>query len=257
MRLTTPVYALYARRLRRGLRGGVLPRHVGLVMDGDRRRARRAGPAAPGPGHRAGAGHVDDVLGWCASLGIRHVTVFVCSTENPARRSEAEAAFLTDLVAQVVTGRPARPGGRWRLHVAGDLSVLPDRTAHALREAVGAGRARAEHHVTLAIGHGGRQEIVGALRGLLSEHAESGRSLAEAAAAVGPGDIARHLGTAGHPDPGLVTSTSGEQRTSDFPLWQAAHAELYFCEAHRPAFREVDFLRALRSHAARERRRGR
>jgi short-chain Z-isoprenyl diphosphate synthase len=257
VRLTTPVYALYARRLRRGLRGGVLPRHVGLIMDGNRRWARRAGPAATGPGHRAGAEHVDDVLGWCASLGIRHVTLFVCSTENLARRGAAEVAPLMDLVAQVVTERFARPGGRWRLHVAGDLSVLPGRTAHALREAVGAGRADADHHVTLAIGYGGRQEIVGALRELLSEHAGSGRSLAEAAAAVGPGDIARHLWTAGHPDPDLVIRTSGEQRMSNFLLWQAAYAELYFCEAHWPAFREVDFLRALRSYAARERRRGR
>ncbi|WP_031521708.1 polyprenyl diphosphate synthase [Streptomyces sp. NRRL F-5123] len=258
MRITTPVYALYTRRLRRRLRAGALPRHIGLIMDGNRRWARKAGLASPSLGHKAGAEHVDDVLAWCESLGIGHVTVFVCSTENLARRGEAEVGFLMDLITQVVTERLARPGSRWRLHVAGDLSVLPDRTAHALKEAVDAGRDIATgHHVTLAIGYGGRQEVVDAVRELLTEHAGSGRSLAEAAAAFEPGDIARHLWTAGHPDPDLVIRTSGEQRMSNFLLWQAAYAELYFCDAHWPAFREVDFLRALRSYAARERRRGR
>ncbi|MGW5349625.1 polyprenyl diphosphate synthase [Streptomyces sp. NPDC004031] len=258
MGITTPVYALYTRRLRRRLRGGALPRHIGLIMDGNRRWARKAGLAGPSLGHKAGAEHVDDVLAWCESLAVRHVTVFVCSTENLARRGEDEVGFLMDLITRVVTERLARPGARWRLHVAGDLSVLPDRTAHALKEAVDAGREiTTGNHVTLAIGYGGRQEVVDAVREVLTGHAEAGRSLAEAADAFEPDDIARHLWTAGHPDPDLVIRTSGEQRMSNFLLWQAAYAELYFCDAHWPAFREVDFLRALRSYAARERRRGR
>lgn len=257
MRIASPAYALYTRRLRRRLRGGALPRHIGLIMDGNRRWARQAGLAGPSLGHKAGADHVDDVLGWCEALGIGHVTVFVCSAENLARRSEAEIAFLMGLVEQVVTDRLTRPGARRRLHVAGSLDALPDRTARALKEAVAATEDCATGtQVTLAIGYGGRQEVVEALRELLTERAESGQSLAELAEQVGPEDIAGHLWTAGRPDPDLVIRTSGEQRMSNFLLWQSAHSELYFCDAHWPAFREVDFLRALRSYAARQRRRG-
>jgi short-chain Z-isoprenyl diphosphate synthase len=255
--ITTAVYALYARRLRRRLRGAALPRHIGLIMDGNRRWARKAGLASPSLGHKAGAEHVDDVLAWCEAVGVGHVTVFVCSTENLRRRGEAEVSFLMGLVTQVVTERLARPGTGWRLHVAGDLSVLPDATAHALKEAVDASRELpAGRHLTLAIGYGGRQEVVDALRELLTERAGTGRTLAEVADELRPEDIARHLYTAGRPDPDLVIRTSGEQRTSDFLLWQSAYSELYFCDAYWPAFREVDFLRALRSYAARERRHG-
>lgn len=255
MRIVSPAYTLYARRLRRQLRGGALPRHIGLIMDGNRRWARQAGLVSPSLGHKAGAEHVDDVLAWCEALGIRHVTVFVCSTENLSRRSDSEVAFLMGLIEQVVTDRLARPGARWRLHIAGSLDALPDRTARALKEAVAATEDCATGaHVTLAIGYGGRQEVVEALRELLTERAESGQSLAELAAEVAPEDIARHLWTAGRPDPDLVIRTSGEQRMSNFLLWQSAYSELYFCDAHWPAFREVDFLRALRSYAARQRR---
>ena len=111
-------------------------------------------------------------------------------------------------------------------------------------------------HVTLAIGYGGRQEVIEALRALLHERAGQGATLAEVAATITTDDIARHLYTAGQPDPDLVIRTSGEQRLSNFLLWQSAYSELYFCEAYWPAFREIDFLRALRSFAARQRRYG-
>lgn len=255
MRIVSPAYALYARRLRRQLQGGPLPRHIGLIMDGNRRWARQAGLVSPSLGHKAGAEHVDDVLAWCEALGIRHVTVFVCSTENLSRRGDSEVAFLMGLIEQVVTDKLARPCARWQLHVAGSLDALPDRTARALKEAVAATEDCATGaHVTLAIGYGGRQEVVEALRELLTERAESGQSLAELAAQIAPEDIAGHLWTAGRPDPDLVIRTSGEQRMSNFLLWQSACSELYFCDAHWPAFREVDFLRALRSYAARQRR---
>nr|WP_267884583.1 polyprenyl diphosphate synthase [Streptomyces sp. NRRL S-350] len=111
-------------------------------------------------------------------------------------------------------------------------------------------------HVTLAVGYGGRQEVVDAVRVLMYAQAEAGASLTEAADALTVDDIAPHLYTAGQPDPDLVIRTSGEQRLSNFLLWQSAYSELYFCEAYWPAFREVDFLRAVRSFAARQRRYG-
>lgn len=257
MRITDPLYALYARRLRRQMHGGSLPGHVGLIMDGNRRWARQMGMANPSLGHKYGAEHVDDVLSWCEGLGIQHVTVFVCSTENLQRRGDGEVAFLMTLIEQVVSDKLARPDARWQVHIAGTLDVLPDSTAHVLKQAVDATRnCGTGNHVTLAIGYGGRQEVIDALRDLMTERAEGGESLADLAASLTVDDIARHLYTAGRPDPDLVIRTSGEQRMSNFLLWQSAYSELYFCDAYWPAFREIDFLRALRSYAARERRYG-
>jgi short-chain Z-isoprenyl diphosphate synthase len=110
--------------------------------------------------------------------------------------------------------------------------------------------------VTLAIGYGGRQEVLDAIRALLYERADGGGTLTGLAETLTTDDVARHLYTAGQPEPDLVIRTSGEQRLSNFLLWQTVHSELYFCDAYWPAFREIDFLRALRSYAARQSRRG-
>ncbi|MCX4751564.1 polyprenyl diphosphate synthase [Kitasatospora sp. NBC_01287] len=248
---------LYTRRLRRQVTAGPLPRHVGLIMDGNRRWARQMGMANPSLGHKVGAEHVEEVLSWCEALGIKHITVFVCSTENLQRRGDAEVAFLMEVIEQVVTDRLTRPDARWQVHLAGMLDALPDSTAHALKEAVEATRTCATGaHVTLAVGYGGRQEVIDALRELMHVRAEAGESLTDVADTLTVDDIAPHLYTAGQPDPDLVIRTSGEQRLSNFLLWQSAYSELYFCEAYWPAFREIDFLRAVRSFAARQRRYG-
>ncbi|ABD11583.1 Undecaprenyl pyrophosphate synthetase [Frankia casuarinae] len=252
-----PLYALYTRRLRRQVMAGPLPAHVGLVMDGNRRWAREMGMANPSLGHKYGAEHAEDVLSWCELVGIKHVTVFVCSTENLQQRGDAEVAFLMQVIEQVVADRLGRPDARWQVHLAGMLDTLPDSTARVLKEAVETTRSvTTGAHVTLAVGYGGRQEVIEALRELLHERAEAGDSLTDVASTLTVDDIAQHLYTAGQPDPDLVIRTSGEQRLSNFLLWQSAYSELYFCEAYWPAFREIDFLRALRSFAARERRHG-
>ena len=253
----TGLYTLYARRLRRQVLAGPLPEHVGLIMDGNRRWARQAGLASPSLGHRAGAEHVEQVLSWCEGVGIKEVTVFICSTENLSRRADAEVAYLMRVIEEVIAARLARPGAGWQVHVVGLLDALPDSTARALKDAVEQTRDRATGaHLTLAIGYGGRQEIIDAVRDLLTEADAAGTSLADLAASLTAQDIAAHLYTVGRPDPDLVIRTSGEQRMSNFLLWQSAYSELYFCEAYWPAFREIDFLRALRSYAARKRRFG-
>jgi short-chain Z-isoprenyl diphosphate synthase len=257
MFLRDALYRLYARRLRHAVRSSPRPQHIGLIMDGNRRWARQMGMANPSLGHKYGAEHLDEVLTWCEAAGVKHVTIFVCSTENLLRRGDAEVAFLMQVIEEVVAAKIARPQPTWQLHIAGMLDVLPDRTAHALKDAVEATRDCATGaHVTLAIGYGGRQEIIDALRASLYEYADAGTTMDELARTFNTDDITRHLYTAGHPDPDLVIRTSGEQRMSNFLLWQSAHSELYFCDAYWPAFREIDFLRALRSYAARQRRHG-
>jgi short-chain Z-isoprenyl diphosphate synthase len=249
-------YRLYGRRLRRQLAGKPLPRHVGIIMDGNRRWALQRGMASASLGHKYGAEHAEEVLGWCEKTGIGHVTVFVCSTENLAQRDSDEVAFLMGVIEEFVAGKLTQDPA-WQVHLAGNPDALPDSTARVLKEAVEASRDCASgRHVTLAVGYGGRQEVIDAFRALLYERAEQGATLAEVAETITPDDIARHLYTAGQPDPDLVIRTSGEQRLSNFLLWQSAYSELYFCEAYWPAFREVDFLRALRSFAARQRRYG-
>jgi short-chain Z-isoprenyl diphosphate synthase len=257
MRISGPLYALYTRRLRKQVAEGPLPRHIGLVMDGNRRWARQVGLGNPSLGHRYGAAHLEEVLSWCEPLGVRHVTVFVCSTENLHRRGDAEVAYLMDVIEELAVDQLARSDARWQLHIAGTLDLLPDSTAHALKRAVEAtSDCTTGAHLTLAIGYGGRQEVIDAMRDLLREQAAAGRTLPEIAGALTPEDLTRHLYTAGQPDPDLVIRTSGEQRLSNFLLWQSAYSELYFCDAYWPAFRQVDFLRALRSFGARERRYG-
>lgn len=257
MPIIDPIRPLYLRRLRRRVAGGRLPEHVGLIMDGNRRWARQAGLASPSIGHKVGAEHVEHVLSWCEALTIKHVTVYICSTENLQRRGDAEVGFLMRVIETVVADKLARPNPRWQVHLAGTLDVLPPSTAQALKQAEAAtAECATGAHVTLAIGYGGRQEVIDAVRDLLVERAAANQSMTDLADSLTMEDIAAHLYTVGRPDPDLVIRTSGEQRMSNFLLWQSAYSELYFCEAYWPAFREIDFLRALRAYAARARRYG-
>ena len=111
-------------------------------------------------------------------------------------------------------------------------------------------------HINLAIGYGGRREISDAMRSIVRQHAMEGKSLDALAEILTPELIGKHLYTGGQPDPDLVIRTSGEQRMSDFMLWQSAYSEFYFVEALGPDLREVDFLRAIRDFAGRQRRFG-
>jgi short-chain Z-isoprenyl diphosphate synthase len=250
-------YSVYARRLRRQLDGSSLPRHLAMVMDGNRRWARQMGFEDPRVGHRYGAEHLDEVLGWCAEMGIRHVTVFVASVDNFRKRDAGEVGNLMRMIEEVVAERLSRPSSVWQVHVAGRLDVLPDSTRHALKLAAEATRdSGAVFHLNIAIGYDGREEIVDAVRELLDEEARAGHDLADVALRLTPELIAAHLYTGGQPDPDLVIRTSGERRMSGFLLWQAAYSELHFCDVYWPGFRKVDFLRALRSYAARNRRFG-
>ncbi len=247
-------HRIYAGRLRERLSRAVGPRHVALVMDGNRRWARQMGFANPSVGHRYGAEHVDEVLGWCAAAGITHVTIFVASTDNLRKRDAGEVDFLLRMIEDVVTQRLSRPSSQWRVHLAGRTDVLPDTTRDALKSAV---ESTIDHdtglNLTVAIGYDGRDEIVDAVRALLEHEARKGATLDEVALGVTDEAIAAHLYTGGLPEPDLIIRTSGERRLSGFLLWQAADSQLYFCDVHWPGFREIDLLRALRSYAGRAR----
>jgi len=249
------IYRLYAKRLRARLRPELMPRHVAIVMDGNRRWARQQGFANPNVGHRYGAEHIDEVLDWCARLGIPNVTVYVCSGDNLRKRDSDEVAHLMRMIEEVVAERLRHPGGQWRLHVAGRLDDLPDSTRSALKRAADETRDL-PLNLTIAIGYDGREEIVDAVRSLFDLQARLGVTADELAERITAEDIAAHLYTSGLPDPDLIIRTSGEIRLSGFLIWQAAYSELYFCDVYWPGFRYIDFLRALRSFARRRRRFG-
>jgi short-chain Z-isoprenyl diphosphate synthase len=249
------VYPVYEWRLTTKLAGKPVPRHVGVMCDGNRRWAREMGYVDPNDGHRVGAAKIKHVLGWCDQFGIGHVTLYLLATDN-LRRPAAELDPLLRIIEDLA-GELAEEGNPWRLRLVGAVDILPAATAAALKAAEErtVGRTGGAQ-VNLAVGYGGRREIADAVRSLLYEHAKTGGTLEELAEVLDVEHIAEHLYTRGQPDPDLVIRTSGEQRLSGFLLWQSAHSEFYFCDVNWPDFRHVDFLRALRSYASRQRRYG-
>jgi short-chain Z-isoprenyl diphosphate synthase len=246
------LYPAYEARLVRRLPPDRLPKHVGVMLDGNRRWARAVG-ADTATGHRAGAANISPFLGWCEELGIEVVTLWLLSTDNlnrPVDELDPLLRIIEDVVCELAAER------RWRVNPVGALDLLPDATARALKEAGDSTRDVDGVLVNIAVGYGGRREIADAVRSLLLEHAKEGTALEELASRLEVEHIAEHLYTKGQPDPDLVIRTSGEQRLGGFLLWQSAHSEFYFCEAYWPDFRRVDFLRALRDYALRHRRFG-
>lgn len=253
-RVRDALIQVYERRLARALVGADVPRHVGVIMDGNRRWARAIGLEDVAHGHRRGAAKIADLLGWCDDAGVQVVTLFMLSTDNlrrPASELDALLAIIEDVAVDL-----ARPGRRWRIRSMGAREVLPDRTVAVLEQAERDTCDRPGATVNLAVGYGGRREIADAVRSLLSEHAARGTSLEELVEVLDVEHIAEHLYTRGQPDPDLVIRTSGEQRMSGFLLWQTANAEFHFTDVYWPDFRHIDFLRALRDYSARHRRFG-
>ena len=246
------LYPAYERRLARRLPPDKLPKHVGVMLDGNRRWARAVGRDAA-HGYRAGAANISPLLEWCDELGVEVVTLWLLSTDNLNRPSE-ELRNLLVIIEDAVADLAAQ--NRWRLNPVGALDLLPADTARRLKEAADETRDVEGLLVNVAVGYGGRREIADAVRSLLQEHASKGTSIEELAEILDVEHIAEHLYTKGQPDPDLVIRTSGEQRLGGFLLWQSAQSEFYFCEAYWPDFRKVDFLRALRAYSERNRRFG-
>lgn len=250
------LYRLYDRRVAARLEpADRLPRHIGVITDGNRRWAKEFGQTTA-DGHRAGAEKILEFLGWCEELGIEVVTLYVLSKEN-LQRSAEEVRLLGEVIGDLVERIAARRD--FAVKLVGDPEALPEelRTRLAAAAESSADAAGARVCVNVAVGYGGRQEIVAAVRSLLEELRATGMSFEDAIAAVSEEGISEHLYTKGQPDPDLIIRSSGEQRLSGFLIWQSAYTEFYFCEAHWPAFRRTDFLRALRDFGRRSRRFGR
>ncbi|GAA0987596.1 isoprenyl transferase [Acrocarpospora macrocephala] len=248
------LYKVYERRLEHKIAKAAapIPRHVGVIVDGNRRWARMMGLEDVNRGHQKGADKISELLVWCREAGVEYVTLWLLSTDNLSR-DKAELEPLLQVIEGLV-GNLVEQG--WHVTPMGSLDLLPDHTARVLKDAKEVTSHRPGLIVNVAVGYGGRREIADAVRSLLQEHASKGASIEDLVEVLDVEHIAEHLYTRGLPDPDLVIRTSGEQRLSGFLLWQSAHSEFYFCEAYWPDFRRVDFLRALRSYGARHRRYG-
>lgn len=246
------LYSAYETQVLAQLDREALPRHVAVLADGNRRWARTNAPDQDlVVGYQAGADKLREFVDWCADLGIPVVTLWVLSTDNLTRSEAEEVAPLLRVIENLVTDLSVS----YRVQVVGDLNLLPDAMADRLRQAEN--QDKPGIHVNVAVAYGGRWELRDAFRSLLASEAAKGTALTELAETLEIDHISEHLYTAGQPDPDLIIRTSGEQRMSGFLIWQSTHSEFYFCEALWPDFRRIDFIRALRSYAQRERRYGR
>jgi short-chain Z-isoprenyl diphosphate synthase len=251
------LYGLYQKRLRRYLSDlgpESLPRHVAMIIDGNRRWARQAGMATVGHGHRAGAAKMREFLEWCDGLGIEVVTLYLLSSDNLTNRPSSELSELIEIIAELADDLSRYRD--WRVKHVGSTAGLPEQLVAALADAEKRTAGNEGLHINIAVGYGGRKEITDAMRSIVAAHSAEGGSLETLADLLTPDLIGEHLYTGGQPDPDLVIRTSGEQRLSDFMLWQSAHSEFYFVEALGPDLREVDFLRAMRDYSRRHRRYG-
>lgn len=254
----TLLYRFYERRLLREVRRGVLPRHIGLILDGNRRYARELGFVDPLEGHRLGADKLEQVLDWLEQLQIRIITIYVLSTENLSR-PHTELAGLLGLIeskirAVAVDPKIHRKGVRVR--AVGQLNLLPASLQEAIARAEEATHAYDNFCLNIAVGYGGRQEIADAVKQLLRDRARHQAALEQVADEITPEEIGKYIYMYDLPDPDLIIRTSGEVRLSGFLLWQSAYSEFYFCDACWPAFRKIDLLRAIRSYQERKRRFG-
>jgi short-chain Z-isoprenyl diphosphate synthase len=248
------LYGLYQNRLRRQLTGVTLPKHVAMILDGNRRWARQRGLETAAHGHSAGAAKIHEFLSWCDDLDVSVVTLYLLSNDNLTGRQPDELEQLFAIIAELAEDLSHTDD--WRVQQVGTSEFLPEPLAAALRGAEQRTEKNKGLHVNLAVGYGGRKEIADAVRSIIDAHNASGGTLDDLGELLTTELIAEHLYTGGQPDPDLVIRTSGEQRLSDFMLWQSAHSEFYFMEALGPDLREVDLLRAMRDYATRQRRYG-
>lgn len=249
------LYRLYERKLARELDPERLPRHIGIVLDGHRRHAREERLPSYTESYRVGMRRFEEFLGWADELDIPAVTAWVLSKENLVRPAEELDPYFEVLVELFGRLPPLCARYDMGLRFIGSLDLLPDHLVTAAKSAEQL-HPTGSKRLNVAMGYGGRQEIVDAAKELVSGLLASGMPPEDLPDHIDAEALASHMYSSDLPDPDLLIRTSGESRLSGFLLWQSAYAEFVFVDVNWPAFRRVDFLRALRDFASRERRFG-
>lgn len=230
-----------------------MPNHIGIILDGNRRFAKQINQDSSF-GHSIGAKRVDEVLDWCFDAGIKVVTIYVFSTENFSRKKDEVQHILTLAQKRFETVARSEVVHRHKVRVRaiGQLSLLPPQLLAAIQEAEQVTADYENFQLNVAIGYGGRTEIVDAVKRIAKKVKKGELDPSKISDEI----IEQHLYTAGTADPELIIRTSGEERLSGFLLWQSAYSELYFADVYWPDIRKIDFWRAIRTYQQRERRFG-
>ncbi|WP_295722532.1 polyprenyl diphosphate synthase [uncultured Methanobrevibacter sp.] len=248
------IYSLYEWYIMKHLDPEKMPKHIAIIMDGNRRYSKIQGNIDVVKGHEIGVDTLEKVLDWVIDLGIEIITVYAFSTEN-FHRNPHEVEGLMKLFVKnfkrLVTHEKIHKN-EVKVNVVGKTELLPDEVKEAIREAEEATKQYKKRVFNLAIGYDGRLEIIDAFKKIYKKINDGQISIEE----LDENLISEHLYTAGIEDPNLIIRTSGEERLSGFLLWQSSYSELYFCDTLWPEFRKTDFLRAIRDYQARDRRFG-
>lgn len=231
-----------------------VPKHIAIIMDGNRRFAKEFG-LNPNAGHLFGRDKIEEVLEWCFDIGIKNLTVYAFSTENFQRES-SEVQTLMDLCKDELkkASKDSRiHKNRVRIRVLGQLDSLPGNMSESARSIMNQTKDYDNYSFNIALAYGGREEILQAIKKIAGDVKEGKLKIEEIKEPI----VSKYLYTNGIPDPDIILRTSGEERISNFLLWQLAYSELYFSDVYWPAFQKRDFLEAIRTCQQRKRRFGR
>ena len=230
-----------------------VPQHVAIIMDGNRRFASDLG-LTPNAGHIFGRDKIEEVMDWCFDLGIKNLTLYAFSTEN-FHRASGEITALMDLCKKELdkAANDSRiHGNKVRVNVLGKLESLPENIQTSARYLKEKTDSYTDFTLNIALAYGGREEIVNAIQQIAKDLQEGNVTIDD----ITEEKVSSYLYTKDLPDPDLVLRTSGEERISNFLLWQLAYSELYFSDVYWPAFQKRDFLKAIQSCQQRKRRYG-
>jgi tritrans,polycis-undecaprenyl-diphosphate synthase [geranylgeranyl-diphosphate specific] len=231
-----------------------MPKHIAIIMDGNRRFSKIQGNINVVRGHEIGVDTLEKVLDWSIDLGIEIVTAYAFSTENfnrPEKEVEGLMSLFVKNFKRIVDHKKIHRN-EVKVKVVGKIELLPKNVREAIIEAEESTAHYNKKLFNLAIGYDGRLEIIDAIKKIVNE-IEEGKITEND---IDEDLVSKNLYTAGLDDPNLIIRTSGEERLSGFLLWQSSYSELYFCDSLWPELRKVDFLRAIRSYQERDRRFG-
>ena len=248
------LYRLYEWYITRDLKPEKMPKHVAIIMDGNRRYSKLQGNMDVVKGHEIGVDTLEKVLDWSIELGIEIITAYAFSTEN-FNRPEHEVEGLMNLFVvnfKRLVSHEKIHKNEVKVKVVGRTELLPESVRQAISEAEEATAHYNKRLFNIAIGYDGRLEIIDSFKKIIQDVQDGKITIDD----VDEELVSKNLYTAGLDDPNLIIRTSGEERLSGFLLWQSSYSELYFCETLWPELRKVDFIRAIRSYQERDRRFG-
>lgn len=250
------LYRIYSRRLENEIRDGDIPNHVALILDGNRRWAKKH-LSMPRHGHRRGANAVEKLLDWCEEFDIKIITLYALSAENMSRNDE-ELENLYDLILarlEKLYDDPKIHKNKMRVKGIGRIELLPDSIRGILKKLDEATKDYDEHFLNIALAYGGQNELVDAIKKIGGKIKEGSLRIED----INKKEIESNLYTSHlpQPSPDMVLRTSGEKRLSGFLMWQSAYSELVFIDIFWPEFRKIDLMRAIRTFQKRKRKLGR